>query len=1145
MKITKIQIDRFGACRDWSFPLSPSGLSVWYGPNEAGKTTLLRFIQGVLFGFSPELPRESKSAGREITPTRGGALHLAAPSGLLRLERTAAGAACGAAVLIDDAGRAAAGILDQWLNGVDEATFERLYAIGLHELQELGTLNDDAVTQLVYGLTLGPTGQRLLDATVAIRTARTRLIDPLQQGGELVELFERYDRLTAELRTTVDRQREHAALIQRCSALEAEIADSQRRQRGVADQLRGHLYLERAWGPWNRLQECETELDELALVQGFPDKGVERLDRIEAEIAAAAECRDHLQTEVKCLRKQMTSLKPTPELHRHAAAMQAFVGQRSWIEGLQQKMDAAQVAVAAAERELQHQTENLRASGVVQGEIIDPSPAAYHRLASVARSFQAAVSRRQTLRSASRRQRAEFREARDRWAQRCAALGTRTLDTALSDARRDFAGVKTLAELQLRARQLAERGTALARQAEQIAPRMVLPRWVYVILTVFCGMGLILAFSGLITGLIISEIAGTIYGLLGLTCIGVAWGLKTQFEGDARQRFDQVCADATANLNELKTVHDAIGRLTPQIDHLPSASESSSSAVVVCEAMPNDASESPSMVDLQPEPDWADAPFASHAGSRGIVMRQTMLLAALRGVRFVVHTGRVLAREVWRLVGQLIPRRPAMFGSIMAAEASELFDRVSASPVCELALLRNQAQRIADLEQLDCEQRRLRRLRRRFAAVGNRLQIAHREVGTARATWRETLSQAGLADGLSIAAAFPAWNKLQELAEQRRVVRAAKDQYEHLHSLFAAYQQRIEELGRQLQAWDVDYTRPRDVVAAWELQLADLARQVRERRELRAKIQIRQQEAAEYQALVDEYKTQRQALFVQGGAASRDEFEERARVAARRTFLEDQRADAARDLDAAVRAHEDLALVEDDLAEFDAAENSRCIETLRLEADDLDRDLQLARERLDAVRHELDQLERDRRPTELRFEREQVAYKLRQAASQWLGLETAAQLVDHLRSQFERDCQPATLAATSRFLDRLTGGRYCRVWTPINRRQLLVDDLQGTSRPVELLSRATREQLFLSVRLAVIEGLAERGTALPILLDDVFANFDADRTAAAVKLLAEFAGRGRQVLFFTCHLHLAQMFERCGATLINLPQEFSPAAIAA
>ncbi len=261
MKITKIQIDRFGACRDWSFPLSPSGLSVWYGPNEAGKTTLLRFIQGVLFGFSPELPRESKSAGREITPTRGGALHLAAPSGLLRLERTAAGAACGAAVLIDDAGRAAAGILDQWLNGVDEATFERLYAIGLHELQELGTLNDDAVTQLVYGLTLGPTGQRLLDATVAIRTARTRLIDPLQQGGELVELFERYDRLTAELRTTVDRQREHAALIQRCSALEAEIADSQRRQRGVADQLRGHLYLERAWGPWNRLQECETELD--------------------------------------------------------------------------------------------------------------------------------------------------------------------------------------------------------------------------------------------------------------------------------------------------------------------------------------------------------------------------------------------------------------------------------------------------------------------------------------------------------------------------------------------------------------------------------------------------------------------------------------------------------------------------------------------------------------------------------------------------------------------------------------------------------------------------------------------------------------------------------------------------------------------
>ena len=52
MKLTHLEVGRFGVWRDLSLPLTSSELNVIFGPNEAGKTTLMRFLRGMLFGFS-------------------------------------------------------------------------------------------------------------------------------------------------------------------------------------------------------------------------------------------------------------------------------------------------------------------------------------------------------------------------------------------------------------------------------------------------------------------------------------------------------------------------------------------------------------------------------------------------------------------------------------------------------------------------------------------------------------------------------------------------------------------------------------------------------------------------------------------------------------------------------------------------------------------------------------------------------------------------------------------------------------------------------------------------------------------------------------------------------------------------------------
>src|SRR5260370_15305961 len=50
LKIERLRIDAFGQFHSFDRELG-AGLNVFYGPNEAGKSTLLAFIRAVLFGF--------------------------------------------------------------------------------------------------------------------------------------------------------------------------------------------------------------------------------------------------------------------------------------------------------------------------------------------------------------------------------------------------------------------------------------------------------------------------------------------------------------------------------------------------------------------------------------------------------------------------------------------------------------------------------------------------------------------------------------------------------------------------------------------------------------------------------------------------------------------------------------------------------------------------------------------------------------------------------------------------------------------------------------------------------------------------------------------------------------------------------------
>lgn len=144
------------------------------------------------------------------------------------------------------------------------------------------------------------------------------------------------------------------------------------------------------------------------------------------------------------------------------------------------------------------------------------------------------------------------------------------------------------------------------------------------------------------------------------------------------------------------------------------------------------------------------------------------------------------------------------------------------------------------------------------------------------------------------------------------------------------------------------------------------------------------------------------------------------------------------------------------------------------------------------------------------------------------------QLKDVLRRLDGRRRQ-SVLELASKFINRLTDGDCYRLMADSNGTGILAETRQS-SRPqgLQQLSRGTRDQVALALRLALIQVRAETTERCPLVLDDVFITSDDERAAAVADLLMEIAADGQQIIFLTCQNDVLDLFRRREATIRTL-----------
>jgi uncharacterized protein YhaN len=559
MKVTKIKVDRFGVWRQLALPVSGRGLTVFYGPNEAGKTTLWRFIRSILYGFEPF---EVDLDGGTVQPVRWeGALQVEAGAGPFSIHRVSDRGTRGlVSVVGTDRQEPAEALLTELLFRTNESLFENVFAVGLNELQELATLEDEEVAHHIYGLTLGPTGQKLLDATRALDGQASALFDAATRSGRLVDVLERDQSLREELDAHRGLREEHADACARRARIEARIETLKRRRSQLERQHSGHRLLERVWPYWHQVREIERELEEIPVLAHFPSRSEERLERLEGDLESSTQSRDQLSQEVAALRSRRRELGEARRLNKHAAAFSGFVEHAGWYRDVSQQAAAARARSAERQSRLEIAVHELGEGWSVERlERIDTSPAAHRRILAAADRFRTALRRRNRR---ARRQKLLNRAMRKRAAlleERLKPLGGVSLDQAIADQTARLGHLKELTRLKEREAELAHRQRTLAEQLAADGAEM--PLWIAKFLALLAGSGLLVTAIGLYqAAAAVDLVAGAGLTFIGFTGLGLAWGFRRH--RDVQSAADAERADERRSVAaQIRETNDAIARL--------------------------------------------------------------------------------------------------------------------------------------------------------------------------------------------------------------------------------------------------------------------------------------------------------------------------------------------------------------------------------------------------------------------------------------------------------------------------------------------------------------------------------------------------------------------------------------------------------
>ena len=321
MKITDLELEQYGIYQNESWKPAAGCLNVIMGENESGKTTLLRFIRDMMFGYE-----RGKWQGK-----KGNMGFLRADGSAYRIYRDGKNKWA-----VNDKGKEFNDELSSlWWHGLNRGIYEKIFAVGLEDLQGTSFLADDSVRSRFFML---QGGDLVSGAMKQADEEMEKLLVSSSQGKRrinqllmtLAEVQEALEHLSGQEKDFSILQKKQALLKKEIDKMKISLAADQEMDKQLEKRLG-------AWEYYKRAREIKRQLQLSEQVKLFPSNGKEQWG--------------HLVSRMKLIREQQEVLQPKIDEYRPRAKEEIipWTGMEQELEGLY--VDLGQWKQIAAEEE--------------------------------------------------------------------------------------------------------------------------------------------------------------------------------------------------------------------------------------------------------------------------------------------------------------------------------------------------------------------------------------------------------------------------------------------------------------------------------------------------------------------------------------------------------------------------------------------------------------------------------------------------------------------------------------------------------------------------------------------------------------------------------------------------------------------------
>jgi uncharacterized protein YhaN len=1074
MNIRDIRIDAFGTLRDRRF--APEGpITLFYGPNEAGKSTIMGFIRSVLFGLPPRTVSSNLYESHAGGGMYGGALTLELGDGRsYRVERS---------FQVDSGGRGRSGggklkvtrlyetdgielsprstgtgsaqdeaMLRELLGGVQGELFRSVFAFGLSELQELGSLQSDEVAGYLYSAGWGAQGSSIVASERRIVQEMDKLYRPKGKNQEIALLVRRWEEGQSELRRSKEKLGQYISWGEEADRLERDIRSADEALRSVRDEaLRTDRWL-RSREHGLRLQAVGRKLGELPLFAGFPHDALSRFEVLNADRERLVEELREREAKLRAIGLALDSVRVDEALAAERQKLESMLERAGAYREARSLLSGLRTEAQADERAAEHSLEQL-GNGWTEADLT---------------AYPLSVADRETV-----------REAKAKWDEL-----RKEEELSRADAERTARELEDAEKAAVVARTAYEQAESLSRHDEA--------RWE----PSAEAMKRKLAQLG-------SDYAEWSRLRQELRHLG-------QRERDYRL-FREPASDGRARSKQA-TERSGGGGFYRWRPALPIAA-----ALIVPGLLWTQGQEAMAAVTMLL---FASTAVLMRPGSRNGAVPDERERGQPAPFSDEKKSLRIQLNQLERAVLDKTSAWRLTFPECAAAANGAAADSEAGLPESWLSEARQAAEQWLDtrsvLERLqnamgEADEAAAHSLRKNEAA-SRRHREAESSLADWKAGWESWLRERGISRGLSPDGALE-WQLIAEQGKQLlRRREAVKRRINAMEAEAATFEREAEALCGRTDGDPLYALKRRKAEADEELsRLSERERLAKERDRLAAETKLCREK-------LEGVRTRIAELWRDAGADTEERFRERVRLKAERDSLEREREELAVALDS---------MLGSELRQEAEQSLLRPPEELESELDrlaglqaDTERRLDGLRDRRGRLRNEMENLESGEEHAERLQRVQETATELEQHSRRWAVLALAAALFGRTRALYETERQPAVLRRASGYLNEITGGRYVRIIAPLGEKRLVAVNRDGEPVDSAKLSRGAAEQLYMAMRFALADETAP-AAALPFVMDDVFVNFDEERLRLCLEQLPSLAER-RQLLLFTCHEHVVR-----------------------